>query len=63
LGEEPKKEGRDRCIGFELLRSNVPDDFFARAHADPCRLEAEGWIRIRRGTPYAVDACAPLTLA
>ncbi|MFC0678833.1 diguanylate cyclase [Lysobacter korlensis] len=48
-----KHEGRDRCIGFELLRGDLPDDFFARAHADPRGLEAEGWIRIRSETHCA----------
>lgn len=49
-----KAEGRDRCIGFELLRTDLPEDFFVRAHAEPRGLEAEGWIRIRRTTCGAV---------
>jgi diguanylate cyclase (GGDEF)-like protein len=58
-----KSEGRDRCIGFELLRGDVPDDFFMRAHADPRRLEVEGWIRIRREVRCAVDMYTPMTVA
>lgn len=51
-----KREGRDRCIGFELLRGDVSDDFFARAHAEPRALEAEGWIRIE-SVPTCAAAC------
>jgi hypothetical protein len=54
-----KHEGRDRCIGFELLRGDLPDDFFARAHADPRGLEAEGWIRIRSETRAPAGVLEP----
>ncbi|GHA77252.1 ligand-binding sensor domain-containing diguanylate cyclase [Cognatilysobacter bugurensis] len=56
-----KREGRDRCIGFEVLRSNLPEDFFVRAHVHPAALEAEGWIRIRRETTCTDEVPEPDT--
>lgn len=46
-----KREGRDRGIGFELLRAGLPEDFAARLHRDPEWLAAAGWLRIQRESP------------
>lgn len=46
-----KREGRDRGVGFELRRGDLPDDFAARVHRDPEPLAAAGWLRIHRGVP------------
>ena len=43
-----KREGRDRCIGIEMVRAGVPADFITQVHADPDRMEADGWIRVQR---------------
>lgn len=51
-----KREGRNRAVGVDLLRSPPAQGFGSELIEEPMRLEKEGWIALLRGPDTAAAA-------